>query len=312
MPKTQTAKRDEAAESIGRAYQFISPVIPKRPHLLQELAQNRIDKKRKASTNNGLTPAMLETPPVTVEPIAQPAPVERPRTLEETLQAVIEPSIDDLAEVMKHPDLLPEVRVVLERVHGRLSSAKQGAPSLSHAKVKGGVVSSVEDVLSSLPKYTDEEVAEMRQLRAEVEAMVAEFVAVDESRESAIDKNNRKIELLKKYGLEKWGGAAYGDLAAGTAFVKQHYKRWLDAGVIFKDELRCMDSELVTRVRDEVYRGRVHDDPIPTIDKKTNRQAAGLLSTGYRQAVAVAVVSGRASQRDAKRFRQALREGEDR
>jgi hypothetical protein len=269
---------------------------------IQGMAKSRLDKDDKIDNFGGLHSTVLDlsqhrepTPPAT--------PVEPEISLAEILRA-IESVQGDIDFCIGHSNTSPEVRERLLRARGTLSGIGKNAPTHSHMKKKG-VAASVEEVLSTPQNYSAEKIAEMRRLRAEVEAMVAEFVAVEKSRETAIDKKNQKVELLKKYGLEKWAGAVYGDFTAGTTFVKHHYKRWLDAGVFFRDDLRHMDSDLVRRIESEINRGHVLVDPVPVMAERTNREASGILSKSpERQAVARAVIAVRAPQREIDRFRR--------
>lgn len=75
-------------------------------------------------------------------------------------------------------------------------------------------------------RYTPEQIVEMRKLRAEVKEMV-----------SSVSKNDAET-VLEKYGISIYRG--YKVDGSASEFLKNStaYKRWIEAGVIFKSDLR--------------------------------------------------------------------------
>lgn len=262
--------------------------------------QKKLDTDVDINRIGGLTSTMLPPAPEP-EPTPPAKPVEREISLAEILQAVAK-SKDDIASLLSGGDVSPSVQAVLSAMLNRFEHVEKNAQSFVYGNA---VVASAERTLSALPQYSDEKIAEMRRLRAEVEEMVRDFKKVEKSRDSADLKEQRKVDILRKYGVQKWTRATYGHLTAGCDFLTQHYKRWLDAGVIFKDDLRHIESALVKRIENEVLRGSVAIDPIPTRDVRTNKEAVGLLAvSGERQSVAKSIVSQRSAQRDLQRLRR--------
>ena len=166
--------------------------------------------------------------------------------------------------------------------------------------------------LPNFPKFTQEKTERTRRLREEVEMMVAEFKVIDDS---VGDENEEKNRLLKKYGIRKWLGKSkdkeiskaelidelrsYGD---PIKFIRIWYGRWIDAGVIFKNEIRIIDKKLVTDIRNKVSRSTAKD---PMLDRTecTEFLANGVFGQEEAQAIARANINARAPQRELQRKR---------
>lgn len=131
-------------------------------------------------------------------------------------------------------------------------------------------------------KYTPEQVAKMRSLRAEVEAMLSEF-------EKAEEQEREKV--LAKYGITKFQGRrVHGDPVAFILDPKNGYARFLN--VLFKAETRRIDRLLVDAIRDVTY-GQPDRDPLLTEDGRTEMIAAGILGNTIEKQVAIAVIKRR-------------------
>lgn len=205
MPnRNQTAKRrDKAPASTSTCYQPISLAVRKFPGLISELEQDALDKHEKINTVDGLTLGTMEAAcPASEEvPQMQPVqPVEREISLAEILQAITT-SRDDISNVLRSGDVSPPVQAVLLAMLDRFEHVEKNAQSCVYGNA---VVASVERTLSTLSQYSDEEIAEMRRLRAEVEEMVSEFKKVEKSRDSAELKERKKVDILRKYEVQKW------------------------------------------------------------------------------------------------------------
>lgn len=141
-------------------------------------------------------------------------------------------------------------------------------------------------------KYTPEQIAHMRELRAEVEAMLEEVEAIDERDEKAIDS------VLAKYRISKYRG--YKVDGEAIEFVQNEnssYKKWIDKMVIFKAEIRRIDQKLITRINYEYNKG-LGKDPLMTEDKYTELLAAGVLGNEKQQKIAITLVQGRSIHRE--------------
>lgn len=248
--------------------------------------------------NGGLTSTMHQLKPKP-EPVVPAGPVEREISLAEILQAITT-SRDDICNVLSRDGISQDVRKVLSSVLDRFEHVEKNAQSFVDGNA---VVASVERTLSALPKYADEEIAEKRRLRAEVEAMVAEFVAVEKSSASIEFKKQRKIELLESFGLPKWRGKRVdGD---PITFLNTHYRKWLPAQVIFNAEVRIMDRELVDGIHQELYKSNPpRKNPLLKKVDLTNLKAAGILGTAQSQAIAKGYVESRPIFRRAASLRE--------
>lgn len=136
----------------------------------------------------------------------------------------------------------------------------------------------------------------MRRLRAEVETMLAEFIAVDRHEKNVESKNRAKLALLKKYSIPKWVGKRKNGGVSAYDFLMKHYGHWIRASVIFKDEVRCMDAQLVNHVNVDHHRIG-SEDPLLTKTKRTDLYATGVLGAD-RQTSATAMQYRRAARRE--------------
>lgn len=135
----------------------------------------------------------------------------------------------------------------------------------------------------------------MRRLRAEVETMLAEFIAVDQCEKDADLENDAKLALLTKYGIPKWVGKRKNGGISAYDFLMAHYGHWIRLGVIFKDEVRCMDAQLVNHVNTDHHRIG-SEDPLLAKTRRTDLYATGVFGTD-RQTSATAIQYQRAVRR---------------
>lgn len=124
----------------------------------------------------------------------------------------------------------------------------------------------------------------MRKLRAEVEEMV-----------SSVSKNDAET-VLEKYGISIYRG--YKVDGSASEFLKNSmaYRRWREAGVIFKSDLRKLDKKLVTRLNHEVHYG-LENDLLMTESHLTEMVAAGIFGDEKQRVIAEKLVYGRSIQR---------------
>ena len=99
-------------------------------------------------------------------------------------------------------------------------------------------------------KQVDIDVQKVR-LREQVESMISEFVAVDESAIELSEKRHKKLQLLHKYSIPKWLGKRKNGGVTAHEFLKRYYGHWIVADVIFKPDVRRMDPELVGQLRED-------------------------------------------------------------
>lgn len=128
-------------------------------------------------------------------------------------------------------------------------------------------------------------------LRDQVEAMVAEFVAVDESLSDREEKRHNKLLLLHKYGIPKWVGKRKNGGVTAHEFLKRYYGHWIDEGVIFKSDVRRMDRDLVAQIGEDSRNYKRHD-PLMAEKERTEMFATGVLGE-KRQILAQATLAGR-------------------
>lgn len=156
--------------------------------------------------------------------------------------------------------------------------------AISASNELSGIVDSIDEAGLKAP-LNAREVAKMRRMREEVETMVAEFVAVDQSKKSPVLKERMKLKLLEKYGLPKWIGKKKNGGISAYDFLMAHYGRWVQAGVIFKAEVRRMDSQLVANVGSDHHSYKL-PDPLLTQTKRSELLATGLFGAGKQKAAA--------------------------
>lgn len=139
-------------------------------------------------------------------------------------------------------------------------------------------------------RYTPEQIAEMRKLRAEVEEMVSEFEAVDRDKNLSDEaKKQAKLKLLSKYNIPKYRGKRLDGDPVEFVGRADTYGRFIRANVIFKPDIRKMDKGLVATINQEVCRNSV-DDPLMTEDQKTEMTAAKILGNEKQQQLSLAMI----------------------
>ncbi len=152
-------------------------------------------------------------------------------------------------------------------------------------------------------KYTPEQIMEMRKLRAEVEEILSKIIAIDKDKsEKLTDANRQKLkqQVLQSYGIPKYRGKKL-DFDP-IDFIKRTdtYGKFIEAGVIFKADIRKMDKELVAILNQEISRNH-KTDPLMTEEQFTEMKAAGIF--GYeKQGVARGNIATRKINRDRMRL----------
>lgn len=202
----------------------------------------------------------------------------------------------------------------VERMHKRLQHILEGYSERSpfSDKVFAYASHEIEQALAAVKEIptlaeTVEEVGikvpltaisldKMRRLRAKVETMLAEFIAVDRHEKNAESKNQAKLTLLKKYGIPKWAGKRKNGGVSAYDFLMKHYGHWIRASVIFKDEVRCMDAQLVNHINTDHHRIGT-EDPLLTKTRRTDLYATGVFGAD-RQTSATAMQYQRAARRE--------------
>lgn len=135
----------------------------------------------------------------------------------------------------------------------------------------------------------------LNSLVSSLQSIVDEIKDIDRLKLNPNEEKIRKAEVLKKYGLKKW----LGERAEGIRpiqFVEKYYKKWLDAGVLFKASLRTLDKELVAVFRD---RHTLYDEhnPLITDTQRTEMLAAGIIGNTEQQKKAQRLIIVRPDQR---------------
>jgi hypothetical protein len=179
-----------------------------------------------------------------------------------------------------------------ERMFAFASREIQSA--ISAANELSGIVDSVGKVGVTSP-LNAREVAKIRRMREEVEKMVAEFIAVDQSRKSQPAKERMKRALLEKHGVPKWVGKRKNGGISAHQFLNQHYGHWVRSHVIFKAEVRYMDSQLSAALDADQHRYGIAD-PLLTRTKSSDLLATGLFGSD-KQASAAASLHRRTVRR---------------
>lgn len=169
-----------------------------------------------------------------------------------------------------------------ERMFAFATREIQSAVSASNEL--SGIVDSIDEAGLKAP-LNAREVAKMRRMREEVETMVAEFVAVDQSKKSPVVKERMKLVLLEKFGLPKWVGKRRNGGISAYDFLMVHYGRWVRAGVIFRAEVRHMDNQLVVSINSDHHAYGL-PDPLLSQTKKSELLATGLFGVDKQQGAA--------------------------
>lgn len=172
-----------------------------------------------------------------------------------------------------------------ERMFAFATREIQGAISASNEL--SGIVDSVEKAGVKTP-LNAREVAKMRRMREEVETMVAEFVAVDQSKKSPVVKDRMKLKLLEKHGIPKWLGKRNNGGVSAHEFLNEHYGHLIRARVIFKAEVRYMDSKLSAALDADQHRYGI-EDPLLTRTKSGELLATGLFGTEKQMTAAASL-----------------------
>ena len=138
-------------------------------------------------------------------------------------------------------------------------------------------------------KYTPEQITEMRRLRAEVEAMVAKFDAVDKDKNlSSEDKSLARLALLQSFGIQKYRGKIIDGDPITFLGRTDTYGRFIQSETIFKFEIRRMDKELIVALMNTLMRDENAVDPLMTEDQYTELVAAGVFGGIREQELAYA------------------------
>lgn len=125
--------------------------------------------------------------------------------------------------------------------------------------------------------------------------IVDEIKAVDGLKLNPSEDIIKKSEILEKYGLKKWLGERKEGIRP-IQFLEKYYKKWLDAGVLFKASLRILDKELVAVFRDRhsLYN---ENDPLITDTQRTEMLAAAIIGNTEQQKKAQRLLVVRPEQR---------------
>lgn len=165
---------------------------------------------------------------------------------------------------------------------------------------------STENILQSRqclePEYTQEQIAEMRKLRSEIEEVISKIVDIDNYENSELtddDRQRLKQQVLQHYGIPKYRGRKLD--GNPIDFIKLAYGRFIEAKVIFKSDVRKLDKELVGLINKDVH-DKVDQDPLLPRSRYTELVASGILADGHEMLLAKTMIAKRSSHKEYQRL----------